>query len=419
MKKNIAALLAFIFLFAFLKLDSLAQLPNTWTQKSDFGGSARYGAVSFSIGSKGYLGTGFANGRQKDFWEYDPISDSWSQKADFGGTARFFAAGFSIGMKGYLGTGNDGIQRNDFWEYDPVTNIWTEKANFGGIPRDAAVGLCIGSKGYIGTGELADAFDTKLNDFWEYDPTTNSWSQKSNVGNVGRSWAVAFSIGNRGYIGTGATSVLSKDFLEYNPDTDTWTTRASFVGLGRFGAVGMGIGSKGYIGTGDVGGGYTNDFWEYNQLLDTWTQKNSFGGALRTTAIGFSIENKAYIGTGNNGLIGIKYKDFWEYTATCILPSIAAEPGNQTITYGSPATFTVVATDAVYYQWQEDAGSGFVNIAEGGIYSNVTTATLTISSPTVVMSGYKYRCVITDNCSQQVLTNGNATLSVSLRWLSW
>ena len=40
-----------------------------WVQKADFGGVARFTAVGFSIGSKGYVGTGSL---QKDFWEYTP-----------------------------------------------------------------------------------------------------------------------------------------------------------------------------------------------------------------------------------------------------------------------------------------------------------------------------------------------------------
>ena len=43
----------------------------------------------------------------KDFWEYDPATNAWTQKADFGGTARYGAVGFSIGSKGYIGTGSD------------------------------------------------------------------------------------------------------------------------------------------------------------------------------------------------------------------------------------------------------------------------------------------------------------------------
>ena len=34
---------------------------------------------------------------------------AWTQKADFGGTARDCAAGFSIGSKGYIGTGYDNV----------------------------------------------------------------------------------------------------------------------------------------------------------------------------------------------------------------------------------------------------------------------------------------------------------------------
>src|SRR5438874_2713322 len=89
---------------------SKSHAHNTWTQKANFGGSARFGAVGFSIGIKGYIGTGI-NGSccpfnvLKDIWEYDPTTDTWTQKADFGGGLRGWAVGFSIGDKGYVGTG--------------------------------------------------------------------------------------------------------------------------------------------------------------------------------------------------------------------------------------------------------------------------------------------------------------------------
>ena len=111
----------------------------TWVQKSDFGGSIRRSAVGFSIGTKGYLGTGsgsISGLEYKDFWEYDPSSNIWTQKADFGGIARKGAVGFSIGDKGYLGTGGTGSScLKDFWEYNPDTNVWTQKVDFGGTAR--------------------------------------------------------------------------------------------------------------------------------------------------------------------------------------------------------------------------------------------------------------------------------------------
>jgi hypothetical protein len=99
---------------------------DTWTQKADFGGTARSGAAGFSIGSKGYIGTGYDSNisDQKDFWEYDPATNAWTQKADLGEAivGRIAAVGFSIGSKGYIGTGYGGYPvwwLNDFWEYTP------------------------------------------------------------------------------------------------------------------------------------------------------------------------------------------------------------------------------------------------------------------------------------------------------------
>ncbi len=124
-------------LFTWLFIMQNINAQNTWTPKADFRGRLREGAVGFSIGTKGYLGTGvtpYTYDGNKDFWEYDPSTNTWTQKADFGGTARFYAVGFSIGGKGYIGTGSSGSRSNsvatkDFWEYDPVENTWTRKAS--------------------------------------------------------------------------------------------------------------------------------------------------------------------------------------------------------------------------------------------------------------------------------------------------
>src|SRR2546423_5277810 len=140
--------LVIVLLFFCMKISAQ---PGSWIEQRSLPGAARANAVGFSIGSKGYVGTGSAYGptgpvSYKDFWEYDPVGNTWSQKADFGGTARTDAVGFSIGSKGYLGTGNDGSPEKDFWEYDPSANIWTRKADFGGTARSSAVGLSVGTK---------------------------------------------------------------------------------------------------------------------------------------------------------------------------------------------------------------------------------------------------------------------------------
>lgn len=421
MKKNITFLILLGFFFTALSLQSFSQLPDSWTQKANVGGAVRYGAVGFSIGTKGYIGTGLTvstGGKLKDFWEYDPITDTWTQKADFGGTARVAATGFVIGNKGYIGSGD--TKKNDFWEYDPITNTWLEKAPFPGTARYGATGFGIGSKGYFGTG--IDSVFNRINDFWEFDPNTGAsgtWTEKSKIGGatgLPRNFCTSFVIGNTGYVGTG-NSDFGKliEFWAYDPTTDTWTQKQNFGGLARFGAVGFSMGSYGYIGHGDVGAPtiYTNDFWEYIPALDIWIKKANIGGPIRTSSVGFSIGDKAYVGTGADIISGVNYNDFWEYTPTCNEPLITSQPGNQTFIYGLDAEFTVVAFDALSYQWQEDSGTGFANITDGGIYSNATTATLNISKPTVAMSGFKYRCLVSNNCPPAIATNGNAMLTVA------
>src|SRR5262245_56615919 len=81
------------------------------------------------------------------FYSMPAQADYCTQKASVGGGIRYAAVGFSIGDKGYMGTGYGTAYMNDFWEYDPVTNIWTQMADFGGAPRYFACGLSIGSKG--------------------------------------------------------------------------------------------------------------------------------------------------------------------------------------------------------------------------------------------------------------------------------
>lgn len=289
-----------------------------WTQNANFGPGVRYSAVGFSIGTKGYVGTGYNAGiSYNDFWEYDPATNIWTQKANFGGTGRFGAAGFAIGSKGYIGTGGYPTFTKDFWEYNPSTNTWVQKANFGGAARYTAVGFSIGAKGYIGTGYNPSL----LKDFWEYNPSTDTWIQRTDFAGSARqsSASVGFNIGTKGYVGTGHDGSPKNDFWEYDQSTNIWTQRANFGGAARYAAVGFSVGTKGYIGTGynDFTSTRFADFWEFNPSSNTWVQVANYGGTARYGATAFVIGNRAYVGTGAD--IGGYKSDFWSFDPTCTL----------------------------------------------------------------------------------------------------
>jgi hypothetical protein len=381
------------------------QAQDTWTRKSDFGGIGRTGAVSFAIGSKGYIVTGekYENGMyvcNKDMWEYDPATNIWSQKADFGGNGRYGAVGFSIGFKGYVGWGliSPFSYIDDFWEYDPAANVWTQKADLGSsVSREGGVGFSIGSKGYVGTGSNHFIVNgERLKDFWEYDPAADTWTRKADFGGSARVAAAGFSIGLKGYIGTGmAESASLNDFWEYNPLNDTWTQKAAMGGGARVSAAGFSIGLKGYIGLGtDSGSSLKRDFWEYTVENDSWTKKADFGGSARNNATGFSIGTKGFIGTGwatgDN-----HYKDFWEYNAYCITGDAglisgasAVCPGQQDVVYTVPPI-----ANATNYIWSYSgtgaviSGTGssvfisFGNMATSGVLSVYGTSSCGNGAP--------------------------------------
>ena len=353
-----------------------------WLQKANFGGAPRDGAVSFSIGDKGYIGTGDALVVQKDFWEFNPATNVWTQKADFGGDPRVYAVGLSIGNKGYIGLGQDYTApyfKNDFWEYDPESNTWTRKADFSGVARTEAAAFSIGSKGYIGTGSLR-------NDFWEYNPAAETWTQKADFGGSGRFGAASFSIGNKGYIGAGKESVdlgvgFKNDFWEYDPSQDSWTKKADFGGTARARTMHFSIGNRGYIGLGYDIDIYPKDVWEYNPTLNTWTQKVNFVGTPRVRSISMCIGNKGYVGTG---YIGQRLaKDFWEY-----------DPG---YTY---AWSTGETTPAITVA---NTGSYTVSIANSAGCSTTSAATVVTVEPTPEM----------DTPENQIVCNGIATTAVA------
>ncbi|MES2285882.1 MAG: T9SS type A sorting domain-containing protein [Bacteroidota bacterium] len=316
----------------------IAHAQSTWTQRANFGGGVRQSAVCFSIGTKGYIGTGFSGTNKQDLWEWNQVTDTWTQKANFPGPARQQLAGFSIGTKGYLGTGwTPGAMYNDFWEWNQTTNIWVQKANFGGTGRRAAVSFSIGTKGYIGTGNDGSF----MQDFWEWDQATDTWAQKANFGGTGREDAVGFSIGTKGYIGTGYDGNDKKnDFWEWDQTTDSWIQKADFGGTPRQAASGFSISNKGYIGTGYDGAGWQQDFWEWDPSINQWFQRADFGGTGRWDAVGFSVGTKGYIGTGFDGL-NMK-NDFWEFNPV-------SSPPICLVTVDSLSHYNIIAWDKTPY----------------------------------------------------------------------
>lgn len=299
----------------------IGQTQNFWTKKNDFGGLKRERAIAFSIGSYGYIGTGVNTAEMvlKDLWQYDPTNDSWTQKADLPGSKRRDAVAFTIGEKAYVGTGIDsdasylGTKLKDFWEYNPTSNSWMQIADYPGGNGNGiyfSTGFSIDSKGYVCCGKIGPNFYS--NQLWEYKPSINQWTQRANFPGGIRYQLSSFTIGYNGYVGLGADKdVYRKDFWKYNPGSNEWTQIADLPASERGCATTFTIGERGFVCLG-VDGGFLDDLWEYNPYSDQWSVRASYGGSERKNAVAFVLNNKAYVGTGK-GYSG-KKESMQEYT---------------------------------------------------------------------------------------------------------
>ena len=198
------------------------------------GGPLRTGTrVAFVIDGKGYTGASGQEGgvgpNYTGFWEYNPTDNVWTQKAQFAGTARNGAIGFAIGLKGYVVTGHSTQSLKDCWEYNSVNNTWTKKNDFSGEARSGAAAFAIGQKGYVGMGVNSNG--NSIVDFWEYNPVTDNWTQINNVpaALTPKEYGTSFAIGNKGYVGGGQATVTGRDFWEYDPATGDWTQKEIYL----------------------------------------------------------------------------------------------------------------------------------------------------------------------------------------------
>jgi hypothetical protein len=172
----------------------------------------------------------------------------------------------------------------------------------------------------------------------------------------------------------------------------------------------------------------TNNLQRYFTLTNSGTVFSNYDAT-------FTFVAGDVVGTATNYVVR-KYNGSWSAPVTSVATStttkgtgftgfsdfaigesesltVATHPSNSTVCNASGSSFTSSSssTPTPTVQWQENSGSGFANITDGGIYSGATTGTLSLSSVTNGMNGYTYRAVFS-NINGSVNSNA-ATLTVN------
>lgn len=133
-------------------------------------------------------------------------------------------------------------------------------------------------------------------------------------------------------------------------------------------------------------------------------------GTNSPTAANTLKRDLASTATINNDVTGTPHATFASVARD---PVILVNPTPKSVCEGGFTSYsvsTVVAPSS--YLWQEDQGGGtFLDLADGGSYSGVTSALLNISSAPGSMTGFQYRVKVTG--SQDICFSNAASLTVN------
>ena len=247
---------------------------------------------------------------------------------------------------------------------------WVTRSQLNGPARSEAVAFTIGDFAYLGTGW--DGLNKRYGDFWKYDATSDSWADVASMP-VGteRSSAVGFAAGGKGFVSTGYDGFIYKaDSWEFDVDANTWTQIADFPGGPRYEAVAFGLGDNGYVGTGFDGSNSLKDFYKYSTADSAWTEVG-FSGNKRYSATVFTYNNKAYLVTGVNS--GTTVNDFWVFdpsaaTGTAQWTELRHVTNYSSDTYDDSYT-TIVRSNAASFVIGD---KGYVTCGENGSLYNFT-----------------------------------------------
>jgi N-acetylneuraminic acid mutarotase len=232
------------------------------------------------------------------FQVFQVNAGDWIQKATFGGVGRHRAVGCGTDYRGYMGLGHingsgTDISYKDWWEYDPASDSWTQKANYP-INNHGAVSFVVNNKPCIGGGSAL------AGEFYQFNPELNVWTAIAacpffNPGDI-----QGFSVNNKGYV------YLSNQLAEYDPASNQWSLMpTSPINFGTW-SCSFAVGASGFIKSG-------NKLYEFKPSQQTWLQRADFPGVSTGGSSAFSINDMGYVTCGYVGGLSVVTGQVWAY----------------------------------------------------------------------------------------------------------
>jgi len=186
--------------------------------------------------------------------------------------------------------------------------------------------------------------------------------------------------------------------------TGSSITNSTAPSIGSFNLT-TGMGSGSFVNCADTDNDGTPNYFDVDSDGDGCSDANEAYGLA--TADG--ADGNMYYGVGappavnpDGTVIGASYTGTTTAVTSPPLANITTQPLDQSTDVAGSATISVIVSGGTpSFQWQEstDDGATWSDIVNGGIYSNATTASLTLTGVTALMDGYDYQVEIEDPSS--------------------
>ena len=286
-----------------------------------------YATVKDDLGGEESIYSAVEEFRVRDGWQYFGCFTNKTRNGCTGVINDIVYAG--LGCKKLCGASARELYTLDLSDPEP---LWEPVSpDFSEDFREGALSFVVADKLYFGFGNI----NTEIrNDLYRFDPV-NGWSDMvtllpgvDGTNENERSNAVAFTIGNKAYVGLGESQNvgLRRDFWEYDPSEDqpwgTWTQMDSFPlnpdgTSGRKDAAAAATGGFGYVGTGIISANRYKDFYRFDPSAgpgNMWTRIDDLPGDERSGASAFALNGDIFVGLGNLRNQD-HYADFYRYDA--------------------------------------------------------------------------------------------------------
>jgi N-acetylneuraminic acid mutarotase len=272
--------------------------------------------------------------KTNDFYVFTLPAGTWTtlQSLPYGTEAKLTyagATGCSDGNGNLFATkGNNTV---GFWGYresPTAAGEWTQLTNVptGSSGKKVKAGAALAWATKPGVGSFAYLLKGYKNEFYRYDPATNTWTILLNAP-IGLAGHVKYDVGSWMVSDNQPDAHMLyafkgkyQELYSYDTQGDTWHALTGMPIQGTAGTKKAKTGSCAAMFTGKIyslKGGNTTEFWRYFPLGDTWNAQFDIpliGNSGQRKKVNGGGSMAGYPGTGVYAFKGNKTYEFWRYT---------------------------------------------------------------------------------------------------------